>query len=98
MGDHVSAFDTVKSLVTFSPSRKEVQRTYTTGTYQGGAPVDSFGPNGNRLANWSDVASGEKLERLVKRHHGNRRRPDRIASGSLLAMEGHPVRRQQWLT
>jgi HK97 family phage portal protein len=66
MGDHVSAFDTVKSLVTFSPSRKEVQRTYTTGTYQGGAPIDSFGPNGNRLANWSDVASGEKLERSYR--------------------------------
>ena len=56
----MSIVDTVKSLLTFSPTEFK-QATFTTGTYSGIGPGDVFGPLGQRNADWSSIATTEKI-------------------------------------
>jgi HK97 family phage portal protein len=56
----MSIRDTIKSLVTFSPPEFK-QATFTTGTYSGIGPGDVFGPLGQRNADWSSIATTEKI-------------------------------------
>lgn len=70
MGDDVSVFDSVKSLVTFSPSPRPLATKYTTqvyatDTYRGGADIQ-FGPDGIRAADWSGVNDPARLERAYR--------------------------------
>jgi HK97 family phage portal protein len=60
MGAAVSIWQSFKSLATFSPPEFK-QATFTTGTYSGIAPGDVFGPLGQRNADWSSIATTEKI-------------------------------------
>jgi HK97 family phage portal protein len=60
MGAAVSIWQSFKSLATFSPPEFK-QATFTTGTYSGISGGDVFGPLGQRNADWSSIATTEKI-------------------------------------